>query len=93
MNKSEFIRAYADKLGVTIKEATCTEDGSILYHCTQPDCEKEKTSAIPALGHDYDMDTCLRCGEEDPSFQDPEIDDGGIADTPPFTPPIEPDLE
>ncbi len=36
--------------GKTLKDATCTEKGSILYTCTE--CGETKTVEIPALGHD-----------------------------------------
>lgn len=37
----------------TTKEATCTEEGSLIRHCTNPNHtdEKDQTLPIPALGH------------------------------------------
>ena len=50
MNKSEFIRAYADKLGVTIKEAEVGVDGEKELRCTV--CNHVlKSETIPALAN------------------------------------------
>ena len=47
-------------------EPTCTEAGSKSIHCTR--CgEPKEAVAVPALGHDYDIDNdnmCKRCGEK-----------------------------
>ncbi|MCD8158140.1 MAG: hypothetical protein LUD77_04380, partial [Clostridiales bacterium] len=53
--------------GVVTKEATCTEDGEIIYTCTV--CGSTKTEAIPSTGHSYDScivtieATCTEDGE------------------------------
>ena len=44
-------------------DATCTEDGTIVYTCT---CGDSYTETIPATGHDYVDGTCGNCGEADP---------------------------
>lgn len=61
--------------------ATCREDGSTVYFCTNGDCEATKVEVIPALGHDlvtvdykaptcteegnYAYEMCTRCGAKD----------------------------
>lgn len=39
--------------GTVLKEATCTEDGNILYSCTDEGCNKAYTKILPKLGHDF----------------------------------------
>ncbi|MBQ5890215.1 MAG: hypothetical protein IIW73_04605, partial [Clostridia bacterium] len=46
-------------------DATCTEDGIIVYTCA---CGDSYTETIPALGHDYVDGSCGNCGEADPSI-------------------------
>ena len=53
--------------GLIEKEATCTEDGIIVYSCMDPECDKTKTEIIPATGHtevkDYEVPaTCTESG-------------------------------
>ena len=36
-----------------VKKATCTEGGIVESKCTHPSCNKEITTQVPALGHDY----------------------------------------
>ena len=51
---------------------TCTEQGATTYTCT--DCGESYTgSYTAALGHDYSLGTCTRCGTADPDY------DGTIA--------------
>ena len=47
--------------GTVTKESTCTEEGVITYTCTV--CGETKEEEIPALGHEYNNDECIRCGE------------------------------
>lgn len=51
--------------GVITKEATCTEDGEIVYACTS--CEETKTEVIKATGHDYHNGVCSKCGDKQAS--------------------------
>ncbi len=62
------------------KEASCTEDGIKLIHCTNEKCSATKEIIIPALGHEWSdwivekeasctetglkKQRCTRCGEE-----------------------------
>ena len=64
-------------------EASCTEDGYIIYQCA--DCGEEKTEVLPAPGHSYDAvitapdcttegyttHTCAACGD---SYTDSVVD-------------------
>ena len=47
-------------------EATCTEDGYILYTC---ECGKSFTTALKATGHSFRKGACTSCGEADPNYQ------------------------
>lgn len=53
--------------GIVIKEATCTEEGEILYKCF--DCGREKTEKLPIIEHSYNdgvvtkESTCTEKGE------------------------------
>lgn len=54
--------------GKVEKEATCTEVGEKIYHCTIEGCSEEKKEEIPALGHDWKeverkQPTCMNKGE------------------------------
>ena len=54
-------------------DPTCTADGSYEKVTTCADCGVElsrETAVIPALGHDYQDGTCVRCGEADPNAPD-----------------------
>ena len=43
-----------------LKQATCTENGTIKYKCTL--CDNEFTEIIPALGHTFNNNLCTICG-------------------------------
>ena len=47
-------------------EATCTEDGYILYSC---ECGKTFTTALTAKGHSFRKGECTECGEPDPNYK------------------------
>ena len=53
--------------GIVTKEATCTEEGEILYKCF--DCGREKTEKLPVIEHSYNdgvitkESTCTEKGE------------------------------
>ncbi len=65
--------------GTVTKEATCKEEGEMVYQCTDAGCDDVKITQIPAKGHAWDEGiitreptetaegektyTCLRCGE------------------------------
>jgi len=52
--------------GKVIKEATCTDSGTIEYTCTR-DSSHIKSEEIPAIGHDWDEGTVVKeasCTEE-----------------------------
>ena len=81
---------YVDALGhdlddgVVTKEATCTENGTLLKSCKRENCNYTEISDIEALGHDYKdvvtaptctedgytTHTCTRCNE---SYRDTEV--------------------
>lgn len=46
----------------TVKEATCTKDGSKERTCEE--CGHTETKKISALGHDYVGGVCTECGDE-----------------------------
>ena len=52
--------------GTVTTPATCTTDGVLTKTCTVEGCDKTKTEAIPALGHDYQAvvtePTCTEAG-------------------------------
>lgn len=45
--------AHAWDGGTVTKEATCTEDGTMLYTCTIDQCGETMEAAIPATGHKW----------------------------------------
>lgn len=65
--------------GTVSKDATCTAEGEMTYHCTDDGCDDVKITKIPAKGHNWDDGvitiaptetadgektfTCMRCGE------------------------------
>ena len=50
---------------VTVKEATCTEEGLVKKNCIQ--CGEEVLDEIPLLGHSYKDKRCERCGGKEAS--------------------------
>ena len=46
-------------------EATCTEDGYVVYTCA---CGETYTETITATGHNYVDGVCTACGEKDPNY-------------------------
>ncbi len=55
------------EITVLTQEATCTEDGEVVYVATVTfkgvEYTAEKHVVLPALGHDYQGNVCTRCGE------------------------------
>ena len=49
-------------------QATCVEDGYVLYTCS---CGDTQTQVIPALGHEFQAGSCTRCGDADPDYVEP----------------------
>ena len=47
-----------------LTEATCTEAGEATYTCSV--CNETKTVSLDALGHSYQIGTCIRCGHTQP---------------------------
>lgn len=57
--------SYGDWTIVT--DATCTADGEQRRVCEN--CDQHESEAIPALGHDWNGDTCDRCGESNSPYK------------------------
>ena len=49
-------------------EATCTEDGAIVYTATAGEYSDSVTVVIPAAGHNFEEGKCTVCGEKDPDY-------------------------
>ncbi len=45
--------------GTITKKATCIEQGSITYTCTDTDCDETKTEVIPYAEHTYNSETLI----------------------------------
>lgn len=58
--------------------ATCTTSGEITKACN---CGDKKIEHIPAMGHSYNGETCIRCGNKNPDYKLPNEEDI----TPPYT--------
>ena len=43
-------------------EATCTQDGKVIYKCK--DCKEEREETIPATGHEFLVHSCIKCDYE-----------------------------
>ena len=66
------LQALTTKLGIAVTSATCTQDGSVIFTCTNGECEYKDgvTKTIPMLGHaieSYNVSqapTCKQPGEK-----------------------------
>ena len=55
-----------------ITPPTCVEEGTKERICLR--CQEMDNGVISALGHDYQNGFCTRCGEMDPSLENPFVD-------------------
>lgn len=55
-----FTHEYSD----AVEDPTCTANGLATYTCTE--CGDVWTEELPALGHDFEDGTCVRCGRVEP---------------------------
>ncbi len=60
---SNHIHSYSEEV---TKEATCEEEGELTYTCSE--CGDSYTEAIPALGHNYDVDSATWTWADDYSW-------------------------
>lgn len=59
------------------KDATCTENGIIIYKCSDSTCTetKEDKDTLNATGHIFENGSCTNgnCTEKDPNYKEPEV--------------------
>lgn len=57
-------------------DATCTNNGTIKYKCSDSTCTETKTDTetLKAKGHSFENGACKVCQAKDPDYKEPEIE-------------------
>ncbi len=72
-NTTQTPTTHTHDWGVSSKtDATCTEDGTVIYKCSDSTCTETKTETITAAGHKYENGICSKCQGVDPNYEKPD---------------------